>query len=144
MNLTKLNELEVWKQYQTEITNRSAALENLSDDENIKQNIKTSTDESIGLCELKQQRPWFDEECLWFLDQRKQAKMQWLQDTSKSNVDTLNNVRREASRHFRNKKKEYLKAKIDELETNSKIKNIRDLFGGINNLRRVTNLYLLH
>jgi len=70
--------------------------------------------------------------------------MQWLQDTSKSNVDTLNNVRREASRHFRNKKKEYLKAKIDELETNSKIKNIRDLFGGINNLRRVTNLYLLH
>jgi len=38
--------------------------------------------------------------------------MQWLQDTNKSSVDNLNNVRREASR---NKKKEYLKAKIDEL-----------------------------
>jgi len=38
------------------------------------------------------------------------------------------------------KRKEYVKTKIDELETNSKIKNIRDLFGGINNLRRVTNL----
>jgi hypothetical protein len=29
------------------------------------------------------------------------------------------------------RKKEYLKAKIDELENNSKIKNIRDLYRGI-------------
>jgi ribosomal protein S17E len=57
----------------------------------------------------------------------RQAKMQWLQDTNKSSVDNLNTVRCEASRHCRNKIKEYLKAKIDELETKSKIKNIRDL-----------------
>ena len=48
INLRKLNELRVWKQYQTEITNRFAALENLSDDEdinraweNIKESVKT-------------------------------------------------------------------------------------------------------
>ena len=59
-NLRKLNELEVWKQYQTVITNRFAALENLSDGEhrnrtweNIKENIKTSARESLGLYELK-------------------------------------------------------------------------------------------
>ena len=52
----------------------------------------------------------------------KRAKIQWLQDPSQSNVDNLSNVRREAGRHFRNKKKEYLEGKIDELETNSKIK----------------------
>ena len=57
--------------------------------------------------------------------------MQWVQDPSQSSVDNLNNVRREASRHFRNKKDEYLKAKIDELKTNIKIKNIRDLYGWI-------------
>jgi hypothetical protein len=34
----------------------------------------------------------------------------------KENGDNLNNVRREASRHFRNKKREYLKDKINELE----------------------------
>jgi hypothetical protein len=34
-NLRKLNKLEVRKQYQTEITNRFVALENLSDDEDI-------------------------------------------------------------------------------------------------------------
>jgi len=69
--------------------------------------------------------------------------MQWLQDPSQSNVDSLNNVRREASRHFRNKKKKYLKAKIEELETISKIKNIRDLYRGFSDLRRVTSLELI-
>ena len=59
-----------------------------------------------------------DTECLDLLDQRKQAKIQWIQDPSRSNVDNLNNVRRDTSRHFRNKKKAYLKAKIEELETN--------------------------
>jgi hypothetical protein len=37
-------------------------------------------------------------------------------------------VRREASRYFRNEKREYLKDKINELATNSKNKNIEDLY----------------
>ena len=45
--------------------------------------------------------------------------MQWVQDPSQSNVDNLNNVRSGASRHFGNKRKAYLKTKIEELETNS-------------------------
>jgi len=44
--------------------------------------------------------------------------MQWLQYPNQSNVANLNNVRREPSRHFRNKREEYLAAKTDELETN--------------------------
>ena len=55
------------------ITNRFAALENLSDDEDvdrtlekIKENIKTSAKESLGLHGLKQNKPWFGEECLGF------------------------------------------------------------------------------
>ena len=72
-DLMKLNELEVRKQYQIEITNRFAALENSNDDEDInrgwennKENIKTSAKERLGLHELKQHKPWFDEECLGF------------------------------------------------------------------------------
>jgi len=61
--------------------------------------------------------------------------MQWLQDPNQSIVDNLNNVRHEASRHFRNKTKECLNAKIDELITNSKIKNIRDLYMGISDFK---------
>ena len=111
-NLRKLNELKVRKQHQNEITNRFAALQNLSDDadinrvwENIKVNVKTSAKESLGLQDLKQHKPWFDEECLGFLDQREQAKMQWIHGTSQSNVDNLNNVRHDASRHSGKKRR---------------------------------------
>jgi len=63
-NLRKLNEPEVREQYQIEITNRFAALVNLNDGEdvyrtreNIKENILTSAEESLGLHELKQNKP---------------------------------------------------------------------------------------
>ena len=128
-NLQKLSKLEVGKEYQIKTSNRSAALENFNDSkdrnrdwENINENIRTSDKEILGLYELKQHKPRFNEECLRFLDERKQAKMHRLQDPTQSNVDNLNNVRRDNSRHFRNKRKEYLRANIDELETNSKIK----------------------
>jgi hypothetical protein len=60
--------------------------------------------------------------------QRKQTELQRLQDPSETNGDNLNNVRDEASRYFiRNKKREYLKHKINELA-----RNIRDLDRRIN------------
>jgi len=77
---------------------------------------------------LKQNKPRFDEECLGFL--------QWIQDPSQNNVDILNIVRREVSRHFRNKRKAYLRAKIEELETNNKIQNIRDSYRDINGFKK--------
>jgi len=54
--------------------------------------MKTSAKESLGLHELKQYKLWFDDECLGFLDQRKQAKIQWVQDPSQSSIDNLNSV----------------------------------------------------
>jgi uncharacterized protein YaaR (DUF327 family) len=104
--------------------------------EKIRENIKISAKESLGYFEFKKHKPWFDEGCSKLLDQRKQAKLQWLQDPREINGDNLNNVRCEASRHFRNKKREYLKDKINELATNSKNKNIRDLYRGINIFKR--------
>ena len=70
------------------------------------------------------------------MDQRKRAKIQWIQDPSQSDVDNLNKVGHEVSRHFRNKKKAYLRAKIEELETNNKIRNIRDLYRGISDFKK--------
>jgi hypothetical protein len=61
------------------------------------------------------------------VDRREQAKLQWLQDPSNADDDNLSDVRWEASRHFRNKKREYLKDNINKLESDSKNKNIRDL-----------------
>ena len=66
--------------------------------------------------ELKQHKSSFDEECSCFLCQRKQAKMHWSQHSNQSNEGNQNNVKCEDSRHFRNKRKDYLKVEIDEPE----------------------------
>ena len=62
-NVRKPSELDVREQYQMKIPNKSAALENLNDGkdinmawENIKENIKTSSKESLALYELKQHK----------------------------------------------------------------------------------------
>jgi hypothetical protein len=59
-----------------------------------------------------------------------------LQDTSKVNEDSLSRVWQETSTHFRKKKSEYLKDKINVLESNSKNKNIRDLHRGITEFKK--------
>jgi hypothetical protein len=99
----------------------------------------------IGLGKLSERVPTFsprksrllriDEGCSKLSGQRKKAKMQWFQGSSDINMDTLNNIRRETSRHFMNKKREYLKDKIDELAANCKNKNNGDLYTGINYFR---------
>jgi len=63
--------------------------------------------------------------------------MQWVRDPNLSNIDNINNVRREASRNCRNKKKEYLKAKIDQLDSSSKTKNNTNLYRDINNFKKL-------
>jgi hypothetical protein len=75
----------------------------------------------------------FDEGCSKLLDQRKGAKLQWLQDPSKINGDNLSNIRRETSRHFRNRQ-----GIIDELTMNSKKKNMRDLCRGVKPACKIT------
>jgi hypothetical protein len=96
-------------------------LENISDSEginrvwkNIKENIRTPGKQSLGLHELKHHKPWTDDECLRYSDQRKHAKIQWLQDPNQNIIDDLNNVKVEASTYFRNKIKGYLRAKVYE------------------------------
>jgi hypothetical protein len=66
------------------------------------------------------------------MDQRKQAKLQGLQNPSQINGDNLQNLRNVSSRIFRNNKRGNLKDKINELETNNKNKNIRDFYRSIN------------
>jgi hypothetical protein len=95
---------------------------------NIRENIKISAQESLGYCESKHRKPWFDEECSELFDGRKEANLQLLQDPSEVNVYNLSDVRQETSRHFRKKKRENLKDKINKLESNSKNKNIRNLY----------------
>jgi hypothetical protein len=59
-----------------------------------------------------------------------------LQNPSQINGDNLQNLRRETSRIFRKKKREYWKDEINELEINNKNKNITDLHRGISEFKK--------
>jgi DNA repair photolyase len=70
--------------------------------------------------------------CLFLLSEKYLIPL----ELRKINGDNLNTVRREASRHFRIRKREYLKEKINEDASNSKNKNIRDMYRGINEFKK--------
>jgi hypothetical protein len=98
-NVKNLNKRDVKEQYQVTIRNKFAALENVEDSgdvsrawDNIRESIKTSQ-ESSGCCESKHHNLWFEEECSKLVDQRKQAKLQWLQDPGEANEDNMIAVR---------------------------------------------------
>jgi hypothetical protein len=74
-NLKKINEGEVKKQCQVTITKKFAALENLDDNgdinrawDNISENNKILAQESLGYCESKHCKLWFDKECSKLVD----------------------------------------------------------------------------
>jgi hypothetical protein len=74
-------------------------------------------------------------------DQRNQARMQCSEDPNQRNDHNLNNVRRKASRHFRNKKKVHQKAKIDEIQMNRRPRISETCIVAVS-LRIVTSLEL--
>jgi hypothetical protein len=106
-----LNEVEGKEQYYVEISNRFAVLENWKAEisinrsrETFRQNIKIAAKESLGCYKLKKHKAWFYKGYCKLLDQRKQAKLQWLQYPSEINEDKLNNIKHEAIRRFTIKK----------------------------------------
>ena len=65
----KLVDLETRKEYQIDVANRFSALEGLEiasvDDTwvKIRDSIKASAKEKVGILETIRNKPWFDEEC---------------------------------------------------------------------------------
>jgi hypothetical protein len=77
------------EKFKVEMSKSFAALENYDESfdinnawESIKENIKNSAKSNAGYHSLKLKKPWFDDECSKFIDQRKQFKLQRLQNES--------------------------------------------------------------
>jgi hypothetical protein len=98
-DLKNLDDVEVKEKYQVEIANRFAALESLDESfdmnnawESIRANIKSSAKNYLGYQKLQHNKLWFDDECSKLTDQRKEAKLQWLQNPNQVNGDNLQNL----------------------------------------------------
>jgi hypothetical protein len=61
---------------------------------NIRGNIRSSDNEILDYYELKRHKLWFYEDSSILLDQRKQTKLEWLQNPSQFKGDIFNNVGR--------------------------------------------------
>jgi hypothetical protein len=100
IDLKNLDDVEVKEKYQVEISNRFAPSESSNESfdinnawESIRENIKTSAKDNLEYQKLKHNKPWFGDKCSKLIDQRKQAKLQWLQNPSQINGDNLQNLR---------------------------------------------------
>jgi hypothetical protein len=60
--------------------------------ETIRENINISAKGSLGYYKEKKHKPWYDKGYSKLLDQKKQAKLQWLQDPTEINGDNLDNL----------------------------------------------------
>jgi hypothetical protein len=94
--------------------------------------INVAFKERLDYYRLKQHKPCLNKGCSGLLDQRIQAKLQWLQAPNQRSGDSPNKARREPSRDFRNKRREYLKDNVNEFTTCSKKRNISGLRRSVN------------
>ncbi|PSN44834.1 hypothetical protein C0J52_16203 [Blattella germanica] len=93
-----------------------------------KRYCKRSASESVGLLKKRQSRKWFEDECADMVNKRKLAKMNWMREPNEQNSEQLCSIRLETTIFLKNKKREYLKEKINDLEINAKNRNIRELY----------------
>jgi hypothetical protein len=96
-DLKMLDDIKVKKKYQAEISNRFSTSEGLDESfdtnnvwESIRENIKTSVEDNLGYYRQKHNKQWCHE-CSKLIDQRQQAKLQWLQNPSQISGDDLQN-----------------------------------------------------
>ena len=69
-------------------------------------------------------------------NKRKQTKLLWRQNPNGQTAEDISNVRRDTCKTFRKNKGDYMKAKVNKLEENSKNKNIREMYKGINEFKK--------
>jgi hypothetical protein len=141
-DIKKLDVRGVKEKYQLEILNRVLSLESLDENsdinnawESIRENIKTTDKDNIEYQKLKHNKTWFDDKCSKLIDKRKQVKLQWLQNPSQINGNNLQNLNVKPVEHLGTRKGEYLRGRINEIETNNKNKNIRDFYRHVNKFK---------
>ena len=91
----------------------------------IRDSIKSSAKEEVGISETRRNKPWFNHEWLELANKRKQAKCFWLQNPNNQTAEYFSNARRDTCRTFKKKKRDCMKAKVNKHEENSKNKSIR-------------------
>lgn len=102
----------------------------------IEMSIKEAAAETLGTMGKARNAEWFDEDCSKVVDGKNEARAKMLQRITRSSVDRYEQLRREATKLLKRKKRESMKAQIEEIEHLSRQSESRKFYAAVNRMRR--------
>jgi len=103
--------------------------------EDIKQVICKAADNILGQKSRIVRNGWYDEECKEMLEEQNNARLKMLQRKTRSNIEAYKEVRREARKVYRKKKKYFKEEKLEELKEKYKRNRLKQFYEGIRKIR---------
>jgi len=101
----------------------------------IKETLKVVTDTKIGK-QKEMKKPWSNTACEEVLNRRKEARLQWINDPSSREKESIyKECQKEVNNIFRFKKRKFTKDLLWEAESNHKANKTRELYQKIKSIR---------
>ncbi|KAI5737941.1 hypothetical protein M8J77_000982 [Diaphorina citri] len=117
-------------------TNESKTIED--DAEKITKTLHDGAKEVIGFTKNKRERQWFDEECKTAIEQRKMRRRTAIERRDTPSIEEYREERRRTKKLIRRKKREHINKKLEQIEKEDSMKNVRSFYQLVNQQRRGT------
>lgn len=104
--------------------------------DNTKKLILEVAKENIGEKKWKRNEEWFDEECRKIIEKKNNARQKMMNVNTRNNAETYRDLRREAKKILKAKKRNALKQKIKEIDELSKENEQRKFYAAINRMKK--------
>jgi sorting nexin-29 len=98
--------------------------------------LTTTAHEVIGYKKKDTKKAWFDDECREMIRRKNEARMKMLQRETRNNTEAYKEMRRQANKTCRNKKKALMRAALEEIENLSKQNETRKLYAAVKRMTR--------
>ncbi|KAI5735643.1 hypothetical protein M8J77_020880 [Diaphorina citri] len=92
--------------------------------------------ENIGEKKWKRNEEWFDDECRKMIEKKNNARRKMMNVNTRNNAETYRDLRREAKKILKAKKRNALKQKIKEIDELSKENEQRKFYAAINRMKK--------
>ena len=146
-DVEKLKDQQIRTEYQLNLSNRFAILDQLeeeNEEENvqitwndIKNGIREAAEDTVGFREQTNRNAWFDDECWRAIDQRKKAQQKCLQSPDNEAFrEEFLQKRRQANTTKRRKKRENIDRELDEIDKSMNEGHITKAYKGLSALKK--------
>ncbi|XP_067124256.1 uncharacterized protein [Centruroides vittatus] len=96
--------------------------------EDIRSSVIATAAEVLGSSRKRRRNSWFDMDCRDALEERRNPRLKLIQNESENNIEDFKEKRRLASKLCKTKKREWLNAKLKEMEENRRTNEIRKFY----------------